>query len=126
MRTIQSWDEPKFEKIYEFNIIKVNELKEIGVLQVLFSLNEEDNENTLYYVQNYAMDIREDSEFMNLLGWCEDPDICSVFAYDTEDLIGIFGIGMIIKNDRGENQFKFIETYESHWCAVEGFEFKFD
>lgn len=126
MRTIQSWDEPEFGKNYEFNIIKVNELKEIGVLQVLFKLNEEDNENTLYYVQNYAMDIRKGSEFMNLLGWCEDPGFGSVFAYDTEELVGIFGIGMIIKNDHGESQFKFIETDESHWCAVEGFEFNFD
>lgn len=123
---MQSHDEPELGKVYEFGIEKVNELNSIGVLQVLFSLTEEGKDmdtdtDILYYVQNYTMDVREGSAFMELLAWCEEADVPHVFGYDTDELVGIWGTGTIILDECGEQQFKFIDTAESHWCEVEGF-----
>lgn len=121
MNIMQSVDNIELGKEYEFSILKINKLNEIGVLQVLFGLYDEKYGKTLYYLQDYKMDVRKGSEFMNLLDWCELNYNSPVFYYDTDLVVGCCGIGMILENYCGDKKIVFTDMDVSNCCKAESF-----
>ena len=107
---------------YEFSTMDAVVIPELHKAQVLYALNQitDGNENleSFYYVQDYAINDEPNSDFIALLSWTSQPNNDPAYYLDTKCLVGCSGTCSFVIDESGIMRIKLEQPYVTNLSCI--------
>lgn len=118
---VRNQKDPEIGKTYLFNIITSNLIEEFNTLQVLFMLNDNGTltlgDDSILYVKEYSLSNHEESDFIDMLRWCQEPGGYLAYYFDTDELSDACG-ECVIYEEEGELKLKITNIISNVNCPI--------